>query len=169
MMPVKDQISEADLKTALDYDEATGIFTWKAPTGRRTRIGDVAGAITEKGYRVIGVKGKVYFAHRLAWLYVHGKWPTEFLDHINGDRADNRIANLREADRALNGQNLKQATAQNQSSGFLGVSKVKTKKKWRAMIDYQGLKISLGYFETPELAHQAYLMVKRKLHDGCTI
>ena len=79
------------------YDPLTGIFTWRINPSIKARIGDVAGCRTHKGYIQIQCDNVQYLAHRLAWLYYHGYFPKDELDHRNGDKRDNRIANLREA------------------------------------------------------------------------
>lgn len=90
------------LQQALAYDPETGIFTWLVRPSQRARAGSPAGYPTGHGYRAIRYRGEVYLAHRLAWAFVHGAFPPEVMDHINGDRADNRIANLRAVSQAEN-------------------------------------------------------------------
>ena len=82
------------LRELLNYDPLTGVFSWRVNGRGRSGVGTVAGGSNHKR---IAIDKKEYFVHRLAWLYVHGCWPTEDIDHINGDPSDNRIANLREA------------------------------------------------------------------------
>jgi hypothetical protein len=90
---------QADLKQILDYDQNTGVFRWATRKCQRKRAGEIAGSVSNKGYVMIGIDYKKYSAHRLAWLYVHGDWPAGEIDHINRDRTDNRISNLRVATR----------------------------------------------------------------------
>lgn len=94
-------IDQERLREILNYNPETGIFTWRSRKGRK---GARAGSVNNHGYVRIGLDGKQYQAHRLAWLYVHG-WIPEFLDHINCIRHDNRIANLRPATKRENGRN----------------------------------------------------------------
>ena len=156
------------LKQLLSYDPETGVFTW-ASNRLPQRIGQRAGSEHNDGYRKIRLDGRDYLEHRLAWLYVHGAFPKFDTDHINGNRCDNRICNLRDVPRATNMHNERKARA-NGSSGFLGVSWVESRKKWRAKITANGKKKTIGEFNTPEAAHHAYLEAKRVLHaDGCTI
>jgi len=163
-------IDQETLKNALEYDSNTGVFVRLiSGRGRNSRIGDVAGMVDKDGYIRISILGKKYQAHRLAWLYVYGKWPDMHIDHINGVREDNRIENLRDVDMTTNIQNLKKAMISNKSCGLLGVSFDANRKKFRAQIKYEGRKISIGMFDSPEDAHQAYLVKKRQLHEGCTI
>jgi hypothetical protein len=104
-----------------------------------------------------------YRAHRLAWLYVHDVWPDDQIDHINGCRDDNRIANLREVTNAQNMQNLHRPHSRN-TSGYLGVHFVRERNRWGAQIRDNGRKRNLGHFATAEEASAAYLAAKRELH-----
>lgn len=153
------------LKHFLSYELETGVFTRVAPC-RGVRVGDPAGRKTSHGYWRITIDKKTYAAHRLAWFYVHGVWPVGDVDHMNGNRQDNRIANLREATRSLNMQNLHCATRANKT-GLLGVSPHVC--GFRAVIVVNRKQHSLGVHATPELAHSAYLAAKRVLHAGSTL
>lgn len=153
------------LRELMDYDPGTGHFTHK-PGQKWRRAGKVAGAINNLGYRLIRVDNRLYRAHRLAWLYVHGEWPAGEIDHINGKRDDNRIENLRDVTVSVNQQNRKRAAA-NGSTGLLGVSTAKA--RYRAAIALDGASFYLGSFDTAEEAHEAYLAAKRKMHAGCTL
>ena len=95
-------LSADDLRAELNYDPETGIFTWKSGRGRggTWTAGGIAGGPDGHGYWRISVKRVRRLAHRLAWLYAFGVWPNKQVDHINGDRTDNRIANLRLASNA---------------------------------------------------------------------
>jgi hypothetical protein len=84
-----------EVRHLLDYDPATGVFRWRVKPGRRVAAGAETGCVSNYGYKVIGIKGRVYQASRLAWLYVTGEWPEHDVDHANGDTADNRWDNLR--------------------------------------------------------------------------
>jgi hypothetical protein len=156
-------------------ERATELFTYDASTGElRWRVkrwghlpGALAGTTMRSGHRRVMVNGCGNFlVHRVVWLMVHGNWPIVDIDHINGDPGDNRLCNLRDVSRSVNIQNLKRAMRTNKS-GLLGVTKVC--QKWKAGINLFGEKVHLGTFDTPELAQEAYLKVKRHFHEGCTI
>ena len=148
------------LKEILDYDPETGIFRWKV-SRQGIRIGAEAGNLRKEGYRRIAVNGKSYFAHRLVWLYIHGKFPDNCIDHINGIKDDNRIANLREA---TNQQNLfNRGKYKNNTSGHKGVSFHKPANKFQAKIRINRKLKHLGYFDSKEEASAAYQKVAKKL------
>jgi hypothetical protein len=169
-----DSMAKADLtadrlRELLDYNQETGVFTWRDKRGPRAKHAGVAGCISsDSGYRMIRLDFRLYRAHRLAWLYVFGKWPAEQIDHINGDRADNRLANLREASNRLNCENKRRAQ-KNSASGVLGVSWNKRNKMWSAKLSHRNSEVFCRYFHDIEDARQAYLDAKRRLHEGCTI
>lgn len=110
------------LRQLLDYDPAIGHFTWKINgKGGGQVAGKRAGSIDKQaGYEQVGIDGKLYRSHRLAWLYVHGEWPSGQIDHINGIRSDNRLANLRAVSNQVNGQN-RHAANKNNGRKLLGV------------------------------------------------
>ncbi len=143
------------VRELLDYDPKTGVLT--RPTASRGRRAGVVGHVQPDGYRVVMVDRRKYAAHRLIWFYVHGVWPAEDLDHVNGERDDNRIANLRPATRAQNCQNRK--INRSNTSGFKGVSYCSQTGRWRAQINRR----HLGRFDTAELAHVAYCAAAKKL------
>lgn len=155
-------LTQPRLKELLSYHPETGVFTWIART-RNTKIGDVAGCLSIYGYRCIQIGGKQYRAHRLAWLYMVGDWPTNQIDHRNGIRDDNRWHNLREATNAENGQNI--AMYSTNTSGFMGVSWDHKRQKWQALLMTNGHHKHLGRFDTPEDARDAYLAAKAAHHE----
>lgn len=161
-------ISLTDLKIAVSYNDETGVFTRLVSSGG-VRAGEAAGSVKSNGYVYLSIAGKQHLAHRLAWFMVNGVWPENDIDHINGDRTDNRFCNLRLATRAENMQNERKARVSNKSSGLLGVSWSKAACKWAAGIKLEGKKKHLGLFDDPQVAHEAYLSEKRKIHDFCTI
>lgn len=151
----------------LRYDSETGKFFWLISPSRNVKAGDVAGK--SSGRSQIKINGVRYLASRLAWLYVHGCWPSKFVDHIDGNPQNNRISNLREASNSENQQNLKKCTAKNKSCGFLGVTFHKKTGKWQAQIEVNGSAKYLGLHDTPEKAHMVYLEAKARMHPFQTI
>lgn len=109
----------------------------------------------------MSINGRKYAAHRLAWLYVHIKWPAEYIDHINGIKTDNRIANLREASKITNTWNAKRNNRNR--SGFKGVSWHKNTGKWQAQITVNGKYKQLGYYNTALEASNAYLKYSKQM------
>jgi hypothetical protein len=165
MAKANSTITQARIQELLHYDPETGVFTRKKP-GPGIAVGQVCGTVDQEGYVRARVDMKTYGVHRLAWLYVKGQFPAGEVDHINGNRRDNRIENLRDVSKASNLQNQKRAQAGSRS-GLLGA--YYNQGKWRAAIQTNGMNKNLGNFNTPEEAHQAYLAAKRVLHSTCTI
>ena len=159
-------ISADELRVMLDYNASTGIFTWIARPSKAVKLGHIAGSSNNAGYITIGIQGKVYKAHRLAWLYITGKWPSGLMDHINGNKSDNRFENLRDIGPRGNSENVRQPNKRNKS-GFMGV--IWFQNKWRASITINRKTQRIGDYNTPEEAHEAYVDAKRKYHEACTI
>lgn len=155
------KISHSELLRVLDYSPETGIFTWKISTSPRVKPNDVAGRKLKAGYRQIRVFGRLYLAHRLAWFYVRGLWPSSDLDHCDTNKDNNGIANLREANDSLNGAN--KVLAINNTSGAKGVRK-RANNRWRASIEHRGKFISLGTYGSIEEARAAYLAGAQQIH-----
>jgi len=154
------------VRSILDYDPDTGIFTWKyreewTPSRKRRFTGQVAGCITN-GYVRIKIGRKTYLGHRLAWVHYHGRWPKEEIDHKNLNRSDNRIANLRESTISENARN--KTLGKNNKSGYKGVSYVVSRKSWLAAIRVDKKTISLGWFKSAEEAAAAYCEACKKYH-----
>jgi hypothetical protein len=162
------ELIAARLRSLLDYDPDTGIFTWKFRTSNRIKVGDVAGYVNEEGYVQIGVDGKLYLAQRLAWLYVTGDWPMHDVDHWDTNPTNNAWKNLRDVPNAINAQNRRTPGTRNKS-GYLGVSWSHRRQKWIAQVTIDGKQTNLGGYDTPEEAYQVYLAAKREHHEGCTI
>jgi hypothetical protein len=161
----KADLTAERLRELLSYDPETGVFRRIVQVGTGRRAGSIAGALCD-GYVVIHVASKRYKAHRLAWLHVHGTWPTGEIDHRNGLRADNRIVNLRDVSQSVNLQNQRYARVDS-ITRLRGASPLRG--KYAAQIFFNGRQHYLGLFATPEEAHDAYLVAKRKFHEGCTI
>lgn len=146
----------------LSYDPGTGIVLWRVNRKGGARAGSEAGTTMFVGYRKIGIDGREYLTHRIAWLLATGCWPAFEIDHINGNRTDNRLANLRQATRAENSQN--NAIRSTNTSGFAGVTWNKVWKKWQAQITTNRRLRIVGYFDDPESASEAYIAAKREMH-----
>jgi HNH endonuclease len=157
IMYAKNTISHVRIKELLDYDPATGIFTWRVRKANRLAKGTTAGSVWNNRIR-IKIDGHSYLAHRLAWFLVYQEWPKQDVDHINGNSLDNRLCNLRDVSRAVNVRNV--ASARNSSrTRLLGASPHKNKYQSSIMID--GVRRYLGLFDTPEAANEAYVKAKR--------
>ncbi|MGJ0580565.1 HNH endonuclease [Xenorhabdus bovienii] len=155
-------ISWQKLKSILTYDRNTGIFRWNLALSNRIKAGAMAGYLNDLGYIRIMINGKNYAAHRLAWIYEYGYSPDNFIDHINGDKKDNRIVNLREATPYQNMHNLK--TPKTNKSGIKGVYWHKRDNKWAVQIQINGKKISLGYFRCINDAKKTIMDAREKYH-----
>ena len=156
-----------ELKQFLDCDPETGIVSWKTSRGKKIKAGQEAGCVDNHGYIKIVItineKKRSLSAHRLIWYITTGVDPVDFeIDHIDGNRSNNKIKNLRLASGNENLWNQKRYS--NNTSGFKGVSFAKRHKKWTARIACNGKSKDLGYFPTPELAHMAYCKAAAELH-----
>lgn len=150
----------------LDYDRDSGDLRWKQHMTPRARAGTVAGVIQEGKYRRVGIYGRYYLAHRLAWLIATGEWPPHEIDHINGIKSDNRLCNLRLATSAQNNRN----TIHHNRAGLVGASYSSTKGMYRAQIRVGGKRKFLGWFTTADEASAVYTAAARKYHRefaGC--
>lgn len=160
------------LRELFDYDPDTGVLTHRprsvgwfsadrfASAWNARFAGKVAGSVGGKGYCQVNVQGRVMQAHRVAWVIMTGEVPDE-IDHINGDKSDNRFANLRAVSHQENGRNLKRA--RNNSSGVTGVGWNKRFGKWQARIKVAGRSKSLGYFDSLTRAKEAR-RIAEKVH-----
>lgn len=152
--PVAVYPMQADIKALLNYDPETGIFTWRVAMPA-SKAGAIAGRNKSNGYREIKISGRVFLAHRLAWVYVTGALPPHQIDHINGLRQDNRFANLRAVTSSENMQNQR---------AVKGAHVHKQSGTWQSSIKVNGKSIWLGKFETAEEARAAYLAAKAIHH-----
>jgi len=146
-------------RATFQYYPDTGVLIRLVHSGN-AKAGSIAGCVASNGYVIIKVNGRAYKAHRLAWLIMIGEWPVGDIDHIDRDRANNRFSNLRRATTRENTQNV-DAKSKN-IAGLRGVSPHAS--KWRARIRIDNRLKLLGSFDTPELAHAAYIEAKRRLH-----
>ena len=157
-----DGITREQVLTFLDYDRERGFFSWRISRGR-AKAGALAGNTDHQGYRRIKINGVFYTVHRLVWLVEHGVFPEQELDHIDRVRDNNQINNLRQVSRKVNMENT--GMHGKNTSGYKGVSFSKQSQKWRAHIGHNGKVRALGYFPTPELAHQAYLAARKSFFE----
>lgn len=132
-------ITQTKLKELLHYAPETGVFTWVKATNRRICIGSIAGSVAGYRYRIIRICGKTHSAHRLAWLYIHGEFPEHDIDHINHDRHDNRIINLRSVTRGDNCRN--RGYSPRNTSGHIGVVFDKARGCWTSRLFYDGKQV----------------------------
>jgi len=156
----KNGLTQECLKEALSYDPLTGNFVWIKRRGGR-KFGAIAGCLNRYGYRVITVWCNVYTAHRLAWLYVYGVFPSGGIDHINGSKDDNRIANLREATELQNSWN---QCREKGVSGHKNVVWRESKKRWQVRMHINGKKRAFGSFIDVEEANQRAIEVRDQHH-----
>lgn len=162
----KENLNQGHVLLALNYDKETGVFTWKKNKNRRSRLEDgaIAGSLKKDGYIRIKLRGKQYSAARLAWLYVYGSWPSNFIDHINGEKTDNRICNLRDATSRQNSQNLKR----HRDGKLVGCTFNKKTKTWASLIRINEKQIYLGSFKSELEANLAYKksIPQAEVHNG---
>jgi hypothetical protein len=158
-MADKTTITAEELRARLRYDPETGIFSSIVPWARWAGKAQLTGVIIGAGYVAIHVKGRRYYAHRLAWLYMTGEWPNEEIDHINRDRKDNRWANLRAATRSTNCQN-----SRGRGRYLKGTKFDPRCGSWLARIHVNKREIHLGSFRTEAEAHAAYVEAAKKYH-----
>lgn len=152
------------LKELVEYNPETGVFTNRIHSRNRTK-GRTLGCRTKAGYLHAKIDGKIYKLHRLAWFYVHGYWPPETVDHINQDKTDNRIANLR---LATWGENTRYRKLSSSREGYRGVRSARN-GKFEARIMTENIRESLGYFDTAEEAAKAYSEAAKKYHKEFAI
>lgn len=168
----KPPLTQQQLKQLLAYNPETGVFTWLQRSDVRPQwngryAGKVAGYARQATgggwYWSIRIFDWPFHAASLAWLYMTGEWPP-LIDHRDGDGMNNRWANLRIADKAQNAANSK--ISSRNTSGYKGASLCKKTGKWRATIRRDGRQEWLGYYDTPEAAHAAYMAAAREVHGA---
>lgn len=167
----KIELAADRLRALLEYDSTTGVFRWRVDVGRwgRIKAGTITGSPDAFGHLRVQVDGRLYYAHRLAWLYMTGDWPSGEVDHIDGVPHSNAFSNLRDVPHQVNTENRRKANRDKASGLPIGVSIDRRDGRYRADITVRGKGVSLGRYSDPERAHQAYLVAKRRLHEGCTI
>lgn len=154
-------INQALLKTLFEYNDKTGLFIRRVSYGP-AKAGTSPGAMNSGGYIQISIGRRLYLAHRLAWMYVYGEWPTGTVDHINRNPLDNRLENLRIVTHSENCQNA--SMYQNNTSGRRGVSWRKDCCKWAAYIRHENKQYHLGYFDDVDEAGRAHVEAAKRLH-----
>ena len=152
------------------YDPITGILAWRHNVGRSGRIkaGTEAGT-SNKGYRHVKIAGTNYAVHRIAWLYMTGKWPEHEIDHWDTDPGNNRFSNLRDVPNVVNKENMREAPSGKKYSPLLGAHWCKQRRRWKSSITVRGKSQYIGWFDTDVEASAAYFERKRKVHEGCTV
>jgi hypothetical protein len=156
---MQNQITADRVRQLVNYDSKTGVFTWNTKR-RRCMPGAKAGCRMKNGYIIIRLDDVLHLAHRLAWFYTTEKWPAHQIDHINGDRSDNRIDNLREATNLENAHNRQKRKTN--KSGYTGVRA--ENNRWLAEIKVNYKPIRLGLFDTPEEASKIYQEARKRYH-----
>lgn len=151
--------SYEEVDKVFSYNTDNGNFTRKIRTARCTQVGELAGHINTQGYVIIKYLGIAYKAHRLAWLLVNKEWPKGDIDHIDGNKSNNAINNLRDVSRSINALNT--SNISKNKSGYKGVSI--HNGKWRARIMLNGISTIIGSYDTVEEASIAYIEYKSKL------
>lgn len=169
-------ITHEELVARFLYDPETGDLSRRVALaggtgkGRGSPKGFRLATKNGNGYLRVNLDGKKYYVHRLAWFYIHGVLPNGQIDHINGDRSDNRIANLREATNKQNSEN-RRIPPKNNTTGYLGVTRLSrgARKVFVAQIMSDGQHIHIGAYATPDEAHAAYLSKKAEIHQRQTL
>lgn len=145
---------EDEIIRRFSYDSESGEVRYKVDVvGRGMKAGDLAGVVNQSGYRLIKVIGRLVGAHRMAWFMFYGSWPVDLVDHIDGDKLNNAISNLRSCSKSENSMN-KIIVNWNKTSQYFGVHK--KCDMWRASIKDKGKKVHLGYFTDEQDAAHAY-------------
>ena len=155
-------ITATRLRELLECDIEAGTFRWRETRGSRAIKGAAAGTRRWDGYYVLRLDGRLYLRHRLVWLYAHGAWPKETLDHANRVKGEDRLANLREATRPQNHANV--GLQRNNKSGFRGVHQLSGQNVWVASIKNRGKAKHLGRFGSAEAAATAYNAALEQMH-----
>ena len=156
-------MSSDELKQILSYDKNTGHFSWLI---KKNGMKDTVGTVNSDGYICIGINGKIYKSHRLAWLYTYGVLPKGVIDHINGDKSDNRISNLRDVSSKINSQNMRRSKSNNSVSTIPGVYQEKRSLRYRVKLNINGKQKCFGNYITKEEAEAVCIEMRRKYYIG---
>ncbi len=158
------------VRSLFTYDPEEGLLRWRNKAGRHGRIpaGSIAGSIASRveGYRVVNINGRQYLASRLIWVFMTGRWPPHQIDHEDTDTGNDKWVNLRLATGSQNKANCRKYKSKNGDGMPKGVQAVQKRRsiRYRAIATKDGVREHLGYFDTPALAHAAYLKRSRELH-----
>ena len=159
-------LSAEEVRNLFAYDPDEGLLRWRNAAGRYGRIpaGTVAGRIHEEGYRYVTIYGRHYRASRIIWLWMTEKWPEHQVDHEDRNPGNDKWDNLRRATGSQNKANCRKY--RNKSCDLKGVQAVQKRRsiRYRAIATKNGQRVHLGYFDTPELAHAAYLSAAEMMH-----
>jgi hypothetical protein len=151
----KNIITQQELKLKLSYNKDNGTFL-------NIKKSNIVGSNSKQGYLIAKVNGKNYYLHRLAWLYIYGYFPKNCIDHINGNKSDNRLSNLREA--TLSQNNCNQNISSKNTSGIKGVCWDKNNNKWKVSLAINGKSKHIGLYKDLEIAKKAMIESRLKYH-----
>ncbi len=157
-------LTQDKLHALLKYDPITGVFTNRVTRNPRAKINEPAGALTSQGYIAFQIDSVKMYAHRAVWLYVYGSWPKEEIDHINRNRADNRLVNLRAATRLANSHNTGKHVTN--TSGHKGVTLHRRSKRWQVQLRANNKTFYVGQFAQLTDAVQARAIAEIFLHKA---
>jgi hypothetical protein len=155
------EITQAALKEKIHYDPETGIFRWLVNRTNGVKAGDLAATSRQNGYAVMCFANKTYKAHRLAWLYMTGEFPPEYIDHINCEKSDNRWSNLR---MASNSENQRNRTGTGSNCGAKNVTFLPKRNKFQVSLKVAGKEKFIGYYDDFELADLVAHEAREKFH-----
>ena len=158
-LPKQFTLCAEEVRALFDYDPETGVLSWKERASSNTWAGKPAASHEKHGYYGVRIAGRAYRVHRIIWLHYYGEIPTQHIDHIDCNKSNNSIENLRQCTRSQNLANVDWKRPN--STGFRGVTKVG--KKYRAKIHCQGKYICLGLHDSPHNAHVAYKAAAKSL------
>lgn len=156
-----DRLDATRLREVVTYDPETGKFAWRTTLGGHVKAGRRAGSHQQDGYFRVRIDGRLYLAHRLAWLYMTGEWPNGSIDHANGVPGDDHWKNLRVATCSQNQANSRRQ--KNNTSGHKGVDWDPKNNRWRARIHVEGRQLTLGRYDTLEEAASSYMQAAARL------
>lgn len=157
-------LTSTEIRRLMTYDPETGVCRWLVNRGTRSLAGNVAGSPHCEGYLHCRIYRKQYMLHRLIWLWMTGEWPRNQIDHVNGNRIDNRWANLRDVLPHENNQNRALISKNNNTSGLIGIYWSTRDKNWRAQLRHKGKLYNIGRYATVEDALRARNAFKFKMH-----